>query len=316
MKKFALIIIVLLNFVFSSNAQEIELEKFLDKAYQATLEYRETFKNLVAEELRTYDYFRKDESLKDSRKIKSIFIVYQSPKNNSIAEYRNVIEFNGKNVARSDEGVIKFVEKLAKSDSSSEEFERLRKEANRFDGKSHAYGLTLGQGVPLQPFYRPFFEFQIVGKEKIEGREVVVVEYKQTKVTLRIKVNATDEELKQEPSGTSYDTFLPNNFRPTNPRMQGKLWLDAETAQLWRNEFFVTIQPAFLSKPIVSANFLNEYQSSEFGILVPKKLWMISYRFAGKSDSDLIKTKAATKTFEYSKFSKAETEIKETKTAK
>ena len=316
MKKFALIIIVLLNFVFSSNAQEIELEKFLDKAYQATLEYRETFKNLVAEELRTYDYFRKDESLKDSRKIKSIFIVYQSPKNNSIAEYRNVIEFNGKNVARSDEGVIKFVEKLAKSDSSSEEFERLRKEANRFDGKSHAYGLTLGQGVPLQPFYRPFFEFQIVGKEKIEGREVVVVEYKQTKVTLRIKVNATDEELKQEPSGTSYDTFLPNNFRPTNPRVHGKLWLDAETGQIWRDEYNVTIQPTILSKPVVAFAFLFHYQSGEFRILTPNKFLIRFYRFSGKGEADLKVSKVSQNLIEYTKFIKLKTEAKEAKTEK
>lgn len=316
MKNLIITFIVLLVPAMTANAQEIELEKFLDKAYRATVHYRETFKNLVAEEVRTLHYYRKDDSLEDTRVIKSQFIVYQSSKDNSSFEYRNIFEFNGKDVARDEKDIVKLFEKLSKASSSGEEMARLSKEGNRFDGKSHAYGLTLGQGVPLQPFYRPFFSFAIVGQDKIEGRDVIIVEYKQTKPTLRIKANATAEEVKQEPRGISYDTFLPNNFRPTNPRLQGKLWLDAETAQLWRNEFSVTIQPAFLSKPVVSANFIDEYQSSEFGILTPKKLWFISYRFAGKSEQDMVRTKGGEKTFAYSKFAKPSAEIKEVKIGK
>lgn len=302
--------------VANANAQESELETFLDKAYQATVHYRETFKNLVAQEERTLHYYRKDDTLEETRVIKSQFIVYQSPKDNSSFEYRNIFEFNGRDVARDEKDLVKLFEKLSKASSSGDEMERLRKEGNRFDGKSHAYGLTLGQGMPLQPFYRPFFSFAIVGREKIEGREVIIVEYKQTQATLRIKANATEEERKQEPRGISYDTFLPNNFRPTNPRLQGKLWLDAATAQLWRDEFFVTIQPAILSKPVVSANFINEYQASEFGILTPKKLWFMSYRFAGKSEQEMVRTKGGEKTFAYSKFSKPSAEIKDVKIAK
>lgn len=304
-------LILLLLFSSCTFAQAENLDSFLDKAQKATTIYRETFKNLVAEELRTYEYYRKDETLEDTRKIKSMFIVYPSTKDNSVAEYRNVIEFNGKNVARDEDDIVKFFGKLTKSSSSEEEFSRLAKEANRFDGKSHAYGLTLGQAPILQPFYRPFFEFRIVGKEKIEGRDVIIVAYKQTKSTLRIKANPTAEEIKQEPSGISFDAFLPANFRPTNPRLEGKLWLDAETAQLWRDEFSVTIQPAFLSKPVVSANFVYEYQSSEFGILLPKKLWMLTNRFAGSNEQTMVVTKAAQKTFEYTKFSQPSAEGKD-----
>ncbi|MBX7174508.1 MAG: hypothetical protein K1X72_26275 [Pyrinomonadaceae bacterium] len=307
--------IVLIFTALTVKAQEIELEKFLDKADLATTQYVKTFKNLVAEELRTYDYFRKDGTLEDLRKIKSNFIVYQSPKNNLVAEYRNVIEFNGKNVAREDNDIVKFFEKLAKADSSQEEVDRLRKDGNRFDGKSHSYGMTLTQVFVVNRFFRPFFEFRIVGREKIEGREVVIVGYKQIKPTLRIKANATPEEKKKEPNGISFDVpDLPDNFRPTNPTLNGKLWLDVETAQLWRNEFSVSIQPTSFSKPVVSSTFLYEYQSSEFGVLLPKKLGLTSYRLTGKSENDLVKTKAAIKTFEYSKFSKPDSEIKETKT--
>ncbi len=308
---------ILIFTAFTVNAQDVPLEQFLDKAYGATVKYRETFKNLVAEELRTTDYFNKDETLDDSRKIKSIFIVYQSEKDSSsVYEYRNVTEYNGKNVTRDDDDVVKFFEKLANSDSSKKEAERLREDGVRFDGRFRAFGMALGQGNPLQPFYREFFEFKVVGKEKFEGREALVVEYKQTKPTFRITVNATREEDKKETDGIKYDGEISGSFRPTNPRVQGKFWLDAETGQIWRDEYSVTIHPATLSKPVVSANFLNEYQSSEFGILVPKKLRLESYRLKGKNDKTLAKSKKTTITCEYSKFSNANSEIKDAKTTK
>ena len=295
------------------NSQPIELEPFLNKADLATSQYIRVFKNLVAEELRTYEYFRKDETLEDSRRIRSIFIVYQSPNNNLVAEYRNVIEFNGKNVARSDADIGKFFGKLANASSSNEEISRLRDEGNRFDGKSHSYGMTLAQTFVLNQYYRPFFEFRITGRELIDGHETIVVQYKQIKPTMLIKANATEVERKQEPRGISFDTELPSHFRPTNPRLQGKLWLDAETAELWRNEFSVTIQPAGFSKPHVSSNILYEYRASEYGILLPKRFSVFSYRFSGTSETDISKTKLSTKTFEYSKFTKPGSDIKDTK---
>lgn len=308
----AISIIILTS--FTVNAQDIQLEQFLDKAYAATVKYKETFKNLVAEELRTTDYFKSSETIKESRKVKSVFIVYQSAKDNSITEYRNVTEFNGKNVARNDSDVVKFFEKLAKSDSADKELERLREDVHRYDGRFRAFGMTLGQGLPLQPFYREFFAFKVVGKEKMEGREALIVEYKQIKPTLRISVNATREEDKKQPSRYSFDTDLSDAFRPTNPLLEGKLWLDAETAQIWRDQFIVSINPAALSKPEVTGNWLYEYQSSQFGILVPKKLQLTSFQLKGKNDKTLSKNKTASITCEYSKFSSPDSEIKDANT--
>lgn len=314
MKNCILSAVVLFFFSLSTSAQSIDLEKFLDKADLATGQYIKTFKNLVAEEQRTYEYFRTNETLEDSRKIKSNFIVYQSSNKALVGEYRNVIEFNGKNVARSDDDIAKFFGKLAKANTSDEEAFRLRNEGNRFDGRSHSYGMTLVQTFVLNKYFRPSFEFQIAGREQIDGRDTVIVEYKQTKANLRIQANATDEERKLEPHAITFDSDVPSSFRPTNPRLQGKLWLDAETGQLRKNEFTVTLQPAILSKPVVSAILSYEYQSSEFGVLLPKKFSVVSYRFSGKGEKDLVRTKSATKTFEYSKFSKPDSEIKDVKT--
>jgi hypothetical protein len=304
---------ILIFTAFTVNAQDVPLEQFLDKAYGATVKYKETFKNLVAEELRTTDSFKKDETLDNSRKVKSVFIVYQSAKDNSISEYRNVTEYNGKNVARDDDDVVKFFEKLANSDSSKKETERLREDGVRFDGRFRAFGMTLGQGITLQPLYREVFEFKVVGKDKFEGREVLIVEYKQTKPTSKITVNATREE---KSDGTEFNGEISGSFRPTNPRVQGKLWLDAETAQIWRDEYTVAIHPATLSKPTISMNFLSEYQSSDFGILVPKKLRLESYRLKGKNDTTLVRSKKISITCEYSKFSNPNSEIKDAKTTK
>jgi hypothetical protein len=305
----SILILVGCLFVTITSAQSSDLSAFLDKADLATIQYQRTFRNLVAEELKTYDYFRPDGSIEDSRKIRSIFIIYESPKNRLVAEFRNVVEFNGKNVARSDSSIAKFFQKLAESDSSGEEVQRLKKEGNRFDGKSESYGMTLIGPFVLNRFYRQFFEFQIVGHEKLDGRDVVVVEYKQVKPTLTIRTNATEEELKQEPKGISFDTDLPTGFRPTHPLLQGRMWLDAENGALWRNQFTVTIQPAIFSAPVVSSTFDFEYQASEFGVLLPKKFTAVSYKFSGKSEKDLQKTKSALKTFEYSKFSKPDSEV-------
>lgn len=293
--------------------QEIDLDSFLLKADQATAEYKKIFTNLVAEELRTYDYYRRDETLEETRRIKSVFIVYQSPKNKLVAEYRNVVEFNGKNVERKDDDIVHFFEKLEKADSAKEEYSRLIKEGNRYDGRSHVYGMTLAQAFMLNKFYRDFFAFTIAGPEKIEGRDVIVVDFKQSKQTARIRVNATEEELKQEPAGINFDTELASVFRPTNPRIEGKLWLDAETAQLWRAEYAVSIWPAALTKPVVSSTFVYEYQSSEFGTHLPRSLRIVAYRFNGKSEKDLVRTKSYAKTIEYSKFSKPDSEIKDTR---
>jgi hypothetical protein len=308
---------ILIFTAFTVNAQDVPLEQFLDKAYGETVKYKETFKNLVAEELRTTDYFNKDETLKESRKVKSVFIVYQSAKDNSITEYRNVTEYNGKNVARDDDDVVNFFEKLTNSDSADKEHDRLRNDGFRFDGRFRCSGFTLGQGIPLQKSLREFFEFKVIGKEKVEGRDVLIVEYKQTKPTLLISVRATREELKiKPPNSGNFNTDVSDDFRPTNPRVEGKLWIDAETGQIWRDEYSVIINPATLSKPEVSSHWLNEYQSSDFGILVPKTLQFTAYQIKGKNDKTLTKNKYAATTSTYSKFTNANSEIKDAKTTK
>jgi len=311
-----LVIMMFLTVAVSVKAQidssPVELENLLQRADAATKRYSEIFKNLSAEETKTYDDFGKDGKLKETRRIKSTFIVYQLSKGEKVSEFRNVTEFNGKTVARSDEEIEKLFAKLAGADSAAEEIKRIVKEAVRFDGANFAWGITLWQDSPFGK-YRPFFEFKVVGLEQFENRKIFVVEYNQTKPTLLLKANPTDEEIKKEAEGREYNSVVAGAFRPTNMRLVGKIWLDAETGQIWRNEAKVVLHPAQLSLPVTSVELVYEFQPSQFGVLVPKRFAFTHYRITGSSDKNLSVTKFRRMLFEYSKFTEFKTEAKDYK---
>jgi hypothetical protein len=99
-------------------------------------------------------------------------------------------------------------------------------------------------------------------------------------------------------------------------RLVGKIWLDVETAQIWRNQAQVVLHPAQLSQPVKSAELVYEYQPSEFGVLVPKRFVFTYYRISGSSDKNLATKKFRRMLFEYSKFTKFKTEAKDYKIGK
>lgn len=323
MKKQRAKIFVIIAFLFciqSVWSQQLpagaELESLLDKAELQSQNYGKVFRGLSAEELKTKIYYKSNGELDDKRLIKSLFIVYQSPaREQSVDEFRHVLEYNGKQVARDEKEVEKFFAKLAKADTPKEELEKLRKESLRYDGKRISWGVTLIQSRPFMKILRESFAFRVTGREKIEGRDVFVIEYEQTKSSPHILSNPTDAERSGGQWTIEYNMNLPDAFRPTNPRLKGKIWLDAETLQIWRNEFKVVLNPKNLSKPLETTEIFYEYQSSEFGILVPKKFSIRSFVIKGNSDADLSVVKDSESVFEYSKFSqyKSDAEYKSEK---
>jgi hypothetical protein len=311
---FFLIILFLIIFIKPVKSQDFlsgsELESFLDKAEEQSEKYSKVFKNLAAEEIKTKFYYKTNGKLDEKRIIKSLFIVYESPENGYSQEFRSVLEFNGKDVARDEEDIEKFFSKLLESKSANKEFEKLFKEGTRYDGRSTSWGMTLTQERPFKKLLRPFFEFKVLEKIKIEGRDVWVIQYQQIKQTPLIKANPTDEEQKQRSGGNYYNTIVSDNFQPTNPLMSGKIWLDAETAQIWRNELKINLHPEKLSKPIVSIEIFNEYQMSDFDLLLPKKFLVRSFKIEGKNDKTLSITKDVETIYEYTKFKEFKTGVK------
>jgi hypothetical protein len=151
--KYLVLMLLILSFQIVRSQETLsssELEKFLDKAEQQSQNYTKVFQNLSAEEVKTKIYYKSDSKNSEKRIIKSNFIVYQSPTTKSIIEFRNVVEFNGKNVSRDDKESQKFFEKLAKVDVESEEYQKLYKESLRFDGRYIEWGMTLDQERPFR----------------------------------------------------------------------------------------------------------------------------------------------------------------------
>lgn len=300
----------ILAFSVSVFSQELNLESFLEKAEKSSKTYVETFKNLIAEESKSITKFKKNGDVDDLRTIKSNFIVYQSLKDEKFSEFRTVFEFNGKNVSENDEDVVKFFQKLETSENSEEEFKKVKKQSQRFDGKYLVWGMTLGQDFLLRSNVRKIFEYKLLGKEKYNDREVYVIEYRQKIYSNYIMVNPTKTEEKAS-NGFQYDTFMSNDFLPTNPRLNGKMLLDAETGQMWKNEYEVEIKPKSVEKPIVTNQSSYEYQASKFGILVPKSIVVTSFQIFGKPTKSFLVAKLATMKAEYSKFSSLDSEVKD-----
>lgn len=309
-------LLLLLVFSQTIKSQEAfsaeEFEVFLQKAEKQSQNYSKVFQNLSAEETKTISSFKRDGSLDEKRVIKSVFVVYQSPNADYIQEFRNVVEFNGRNVSRSDRETAVFFDKLAKIDTTDAEYNRLRNESLRYDGKRISWGITLSQPRPFDENLKANFKFTVVGKEKIQGRDVWVIEYEQMKPSSYILSNPTAQE-EQPKTATRYNMPVSDAFRPTNPLMKGKIWLDAETGQIWRNQYKIILHPAKLSKSVKGGDILYEYQLSKFGILTPKKFVIKSYKISGTNDKDLTVKNDSEIVYEYVGFSEFKTEIRDYK---
>jgi hypothetical protein len=146
--------------------------------------------------------------------------------------------------------------RLAKADSVKKELDRISRESRRYDLGTSAYNMTLHQGMSLAEKDRAFFRFTPAGRERVNGREVIVLQYQQV-------TQAPDPWFKMS---------LPPALKGAEPLFRGRLWLDAETAQLWREEREWTLRLPSLAEPLVFMRFEFDYAASQFGILTPRRI--------------------------------------------
>ncbi len=314
--KFLVFSVLLFGFQIARGQDSLskdELNNLLNKAEVQAQNYTEVFRDLAADELKTKFYYKENGKLDEKRVIKSIFIVYQSPDNDFAQEYRNVVEYNGKNVQREEREIAGFFNKLKQADSTKKEHEKIRKEGLRYDGRTVAWGMTIKKSRPFTAELRKDFDFKLIGKEQIDGVDVWKIEYQQVRNSPYIYSNPTKGELEErkqsKTGGVQYGADISDNLRPTNPLMNGTIWLDVDTARIRRNDFKIVFHPAKLSKPVTASEFSYQYQTSIFGILVPQKLMITSYKIEGKTDADLSVTKYAEMVFDYSNFREFKTDV-------
>ena len=240
-----------------------ELEELVRRARLGVGEYKARFKDLTADEDQKVEEYDTEGKVKRQRRVVSELLIYQSQLDPSqTAEYRYVREVDGKAVAKREEKLVNLFKRLAKADSVKKELDRIERESRKYDDRYSMYGLTLHQGELLSEKVRAVVQFTIAGRERVNGREVIVLQYQQ---------------VAQSPDLSVEFTSLPPALKGAEPFFRGRLWLDAETAQIWREEREVTLRHSSWSRPLVLWRIEFEYVGSSFGILTPRRIVWSSF---------------------------------------
>jgi hypothetical protein len=272
------------------SADEDGVMELIRSASLRISEYKDKFKDLTAEEEQQVEEYDGAGKLKRQRRIVSDLIVYQSQLDTSLAaEYRNVRVVDGKVIAKRDERLVNLFKRLDKADSVRKELDRINRESQRYNLEFSSQGLTLNEGLLLDESLRTAFQYTIVGREQLNGRDVIVLQYQQVAQT----------------PGLTATMSLPSVLKGAEPLYRGRLWLDAETAQLRREEREWTLRHPSSPTPLVFMKFEFEYVDSRFGILTPQRIVVSTYTNgrtrADKTPELLLSGKV---TFAYGSFSR------------
>lgn len=276
----------------SPTSDAIPIAELIKKAGLRRSEYIQAFKDLNAEETQKIEEYD-DKGIKRQREIVSDLIVYQSAlDNSSMFEYRNVRLVDGKVVAGRNNRAEQFFARLAKSKSVKKELERINRESSRYDLNTSVNNQTINQGLPLDEHLIPSFRFTVIGDEKIDGYEVIVIQYRQ---------------FSQNPDLSAKFSSLPKKLQGAEPLFQGRLWLDRETLRLRREEREWTINHPSLTSPLTFVKFEFNYANSRFGILTPTQITVSTFnRGRDKADGSPELSLGNKITFEYGVFSRFE----------
>lgn len=304
-------IFILLNCVLTlaqnATATTPNLETILSEAQKQSEAYRESFRNLLADETKTFEDFDKNGNVDERTSVKSNFLVYQSGRNATVTtELRNVIEVDGKPVPNSQKRSNDFLSELEKETTLEKELKKIQSEGAKYDKTLEVYGMTLNEAVVLSPKIRPFFDFKLLGTENYQGNDVYVVSYQQTKKSPYVVVN--ENSIAGNDPNLNFRLNFPNALKNNEKLLRGKLWIDAKTFQTRREEQELTV---LTPEPTLLMSNFFEYQSSDYGLLVPKTISMTTYELKKqKGDGKYVPAKESTVNFDYSKFRQTNVEVK------
>jgi hypothetical protein len=285
----------------------VTLDTILSEATKQIAVYRETFRDLLATETKTFENFGKDGELDEATTIESIFLVYRSAKDdNASAELRNIVKVDDKLIPDSQARTDRFLTEVQKTATAEKELEKIEKEGLRYDRTIKVYGYTFDQGIALSENLRSIFDFKLAGTETVDGSETYLVTYQQTKNSPYITVNAKSADTKG--GSAEFNTDIPGALKKTDKFLRGKLWIDKQTFQIRREERQLAIQTP---TPIIVNETIFEYVPSEFGIFVPKQISFMDNDIKKVSKSENYEAvKDMTVNFKYSKFRKTNVDIK------
>lgn len=235
---------------------QVDAVDFLNVASQEVQKYIETFGDLTADETRKIEIFDEHGFPKKSRTMTSSLVVYRlqsDPK--QVTEYRDIATVDGKPISDHADRAVKIWQELSHERSPEAEEQRIISESERYDYGVKESDLTLKQGLPLRQECRGDFEFRELPAAQVAGRDARVFEYRQIHPCSEIK----------------YQLARPEQFAAAPLVNQGRIWLDAGTAQVIREqrEVYVGSDPHTQWR-IVHMSF--DYAPSTFGLLLPSAI--------------------------------------------
>jgi hypothetical protein len=250
--------------------RDAELKDLLHRAGIRMSEYVTRFKDLTAEEQQTVEEYDDKGKLKRPRLIVSDLFIYQSQVDpTQMVEYRDVKSVDGVPIKKREARLLNLLAKSAKASSVKKELERVNRESTRYDRGFTFYGMTLYQGFLLDESLRESFEFKVAGREQVNGHDTILVEYLQVSQTPKL----------------AYNLSLPAPLKGAQPLYRGRVWLDAETAQLRREVREFALRLPSLARVLVMTRFELEYVDSRFGFLTPQRIVITNYS-RGRTGAD------------------------------
>lgn len=284
----------------TSTPSPAELERIVTRVLASSATYLETFRNLAAEETKDIQQFDKSGRVSKQRRIVGDLLVYQATRSAAEpVEYRDVREVDGKPVRERSERALTILQRAMRAESLARELQVIGRESQRYDLNYHVSGLTINQGS-LGPTFRSEFLVDWVGREQMDGHDVVVLDYRYTApMPLSAPLLA----------GLDKDVFP--SFGATAVDVRARIWADATTFQLRRDRWQIVGLNPSVPDPLIFLNRESTYGESRFEILTPQR---IVYDFYGRTSGTKQKpsmTLTARITFAYGAFRRFEVATEE-----
>lgn len=264
-----------------------------------------TFQNLTALETKSFTIFDRSGRVRKKRVVASNLIIYRlSSSDDLVAEFRNVIAVDGKPLSDAAARTTEFFAKLAKSETSRSELDRIEDESLRYDPHIKISGLTLFQAIAVAENIRPSMRFRVKPAADDSAHDLKI-DFEQVAESAFIRVNRGSAP---DPNKTSISFEIEGRENePLNERIRGMLWIDAKSYQVVKEIRETTVTPADFPLPVVISRTTSEYRSSEFGILTPAKITQELFRLDRKRK---VAVADITAVFEYSAFTKPDVEVR------
>ncbi len=275
----------------------------LDRTAEQSAIFRETFRNLIADESKTFASFGKDGNPGKRTTVKSALLIYVS-KADRPAELRVVKEVDGTPIPDAAKRGEEFLAEMDRVKTDESLLKKLEKESTRHDPTYTIYGLALHQGNVLDPWLRKAFMFAPAGESVIDGHRVMAFSYAQSAPNDYVAFNSKPPDSSKP--ALIFDLDLPKSVKRSDLRLFGTIWVDVETYRIRKEERGVYFD-AEKSVPLLTERF--EYADSEFGILLPRSISLVFNELKRKDGKYTIRSHDSV-LFEYSNYRKTNVEVK------